>query len=131
MSVRPAKQFGDIQTGDLPTRNTDPIRIQRSVGVRRHVQRQRTYSVIRQTLGSLRMETNVVAHLEPLTNPLKHEMNINNIKKFASYLTKTYDVSFTKKNQLTQFREIIAIYCENHILQTNIALKIAVWNVTS
>jgi hypothetical protein len=65
-----------------------------------------------------------VADLEPLVNHSKHEININNIYKFASYLRKSH-VCVTKINQLTQFS-----YCKNHVLQTNIALTIAVWDVT-
>jgi hypothetical protein len=51
-----------------------------------------------------------------LLKPLNPEMYLNNISKFSSELTA---VSIRKVNQLLLYREIIALYCEDHTKHTN------------
>lgn len=42
------------------------------------------------------------------------EIHQNNIQTFNSYLTETHHVSITKNNRLKLFKEITAVYSENH-----------------
>jgi hypothetical protein len=46
--------------------------------------------------------------------PFEHELILNNIHEYSSYLTEDKYISATKPNQLLLLREIMAVYCENH-----------------
>jgi hypothetical protein len=52
---------------------------------------------------------------------LKKEVHLNNILKRNDYLTRNRRVTFSKMNQLTIFWEMIAVYCENHMVHVNSA----------
>jgi hypothetical protein len=52
-------------------------------------------------------------------NPIKHEADPNNILKLVFTVKKTQHVSNTEINWLMLFREIIAVYSENHTKPIN------------
>jgi hypothetical protein len=53
------------------------------------------------------------------SSPLKPEARLNNIKNSVRTAKKTHHFTITKINWLTLFKEIIAVYYENHTKHMN------------